>query len=344
MAEANGKALQATTKDPQKVVAYEAADGQRIELTAEIVKKYLVSGKPELITIQELVYFLNICKARRLNPLVKDCYLVKYDQSPAAIITSIDFYRKQARAQQDNKGWQKGLILWDEKEKQQLRTNGIMVPGYQLIGAWFKAKPAGWEVDFDLEVNLSGYIKKTRDGNPTQFWSKENQPSQIMKVAEAQGLRTVWPGLFQNIYEESEMPDPGQISSGVIDVGASADLNSAEILEQTWIAALPQGQDLTRLPDFLHITASKNKITVPELKRKLLADKKVADIVGRVFPAWCKMGNRAFSPEPPPPSPDEPEMAPGDCPNAPGTIYTKEFCDGQVCRLGCPTWPEAKKA
>lgn len=340
-------ALKQTTAE--KVVSYEAADGQRIDLTVDVVKKYLVNGKPELITVQELVYFLNICRARRLNPLTKDCYLVKYDNSPAAIITSIDFYRKQAKAQPDCKGWQKGVILWDDKANKEVRTNGIVPPGLKLIGAWFKAKPAGWEVDFDLEVNLNGYIKTTREGKPTQFWSEANQPSQIMKVAEAQGLRTIWPGLFQNIYEESEVSAPDDIvpMPAAIDVGASADRVGAEILEGQWKAAIPAGQDLRRLDEFLKITAEKNKITVDDLKRKLIETNKVADIVGRVYPAWVKMQQKQppAPPADPPPAEvakEQPKQQPSifsePCPNNPENSYEQAFCEGCPEYQGCPAW------
>lgn len=32
------------------------------------------------------------------------------------------------------------------------------------------------------------------------------------------------------------------------------------------------------------------------------------------------------------------KMAPGECPNDPGTTYTKEYCDGCAKRQGCPAW------
>jgi len=34
----------------------------------------------------------------------------------------------------------------------------------------------------------------------------------------------------------------------------------------------------------------------------------------------------------------EKEMAPLPCPNKPDTTYTKEHCDKQTCRKGCPVW------
>jgi hypothetical protein len=66
------------------VVKYQAADGQEVTLTAEMVRRFLVRGKPDMVSNQELVFFMNICRTRKLNPLVKDCHLIKYGNEPAA--------------------------------------------------------------------------------------------------------------------------------------------------------------------------------------------------------------------------------------------------------------------
>jgi phage recombination protein Bet len=191
-------------KEEKGVVKYESR-GQEVVLTAEIVRNFLVTGKKELVTDQEIVYFLGICKGRQLNPFLKDCYLIKYSQDPAAIVVSIDFYRSRARAAKDCVGWEAGVICMDKKTQTLRYSKGLVLPTEELVGGWFKARPEGWNVDFELEVNLDGYIKKTSSGEITKFWRKENQPSQIRKVVESQGLRTVWPDLFSGTYTAEEM-------------------------------------------------------------------------------------------------------------------------------------------
>ena len=54
------------------------------------------------------------------------------------------------------------------------------------------------------EVPVKRYIKKTREGKVTRFWSEDNQPEQIAKVAESQGLRAAWPDEFQGLYVDAE--------------------------------------------------------------------------------------------------------------------------------------------
>lgn len=188
-----------------KMVVYKARDGQEVQLTVDIVRNFLVTGRKELVSLQEFVYFMGICKSRGLNPFARDCYLIKYTESdPAAIVTSIDFYRSRARAQADCTGWEKGVICLNEQTGELRYSKGLVLPGEKLVGGWFRAKPKGWEVPFELEVNLEGYIKRTKDGKITQFWAPEKQATMIAKVAESQGLRALWPDEFRGTVTAGE--------------------------------------------------------------------------------------------------------------------------------------------
>ena len=197
----------------EKPVEYVTPAGEPIKLTMAMVRKYGVSGKSELVTDNELVYYMNLCKTRKLNPFIKDCYLVKYDTAPAAIITSIDYFRKNARRAKDCRGWKKGVIVID-KEGKIYKTAGLAPEDTKIIGGWFKAKPAGWDEAFELEVNLESYIKKRRDGTPTQFWTKEKQATMIAKVAEAQGLKSLWGENSSGMYTADEIPPPAEDTLG----------------------------------------------------------------------------------------------------------------------------------
>ncbi len=209
----------------KNVVTYEARDGQQVKLSFATIKKFLVHGHPEWVTDQELVFFMGVCKSRALNPFAKDCYLLKFSQGEgAAIITAIDYFRKRAKVQKDCKGWGAGIIV--ERNKEIVYSNGLMLDSDTLLGGWFEAQPEGWEKPYKKEVNLKGYIKKKKDGSVTKFWSKDNQPSQIAKVAESQGLRTVWPDEFQQLYTPEEIGE-GDMFKSTEDIAKSPseDLN-----------------------------------------------------------------------------------------------------------------------
>lgn len=194
------------------LVKYQSRDGQEISLSLDIVKRYLVQGNADAVTPQEIMYYMGICKARGLNPFKRDCYLIKYGAETAAIVTSIDYFRARARAQKDCQGWKRGIIVKTE-DGQIKDSHGLLLDNEELLGGFFESTPKGWTESFRLEVNLRGYIKTTKEGKITRFWQKENQPSQIAKVAESQGLRTLWPDEFQGIYTEGEIQsEPFDIS------------------------------------------------------------------------------------------------------------------------------------
>lgn len=248
MKESQEKAL--TTKKPWEVT-YKSASGIEIRLTPEIIKKYLIRGKSEFVTDQEMLFFMKICEARGLNPFIGDAYPIKYSSDPMAIVTSIDFFRKRARAQEDCKGWQKGIIV---QGKEGIKyTHGLILKGEELVGGWFEATPEGWKVPFKLEVNLAGYLryKKIYEGNKiigqelTRFWEPENQPTMIAKVAEAQGLRTLWPDQFQQLFAEEEIE--GKISNGAIDITPPQSFDE-----------LMKDKDVTMLDDYLNYILSFN--------------------------------------------------------------------------------------
>ena len=68
---------------------------EEVKLSPAIVKNYLVNGNGN-ITDQEINYFMHLCRARKLNPFVKEVYLIKYGTQPAAMVVSRDALEKRA--------------------------------------------------------------------------------------------------------------------------------------------------------------------------------------------------------------------------------------------------------
>ncbi len=239
----------------EKIVKYQARDGQEISLGFETIRAYLVSGKKELVTPQELMFFMGLCKSRGLNPFKKDAYLIKYSNDPAAIVTSIDFYRSRARAQKDCKGWKSGIIVQTEDGKLTERDGEIILDGEKLVGGWFEAQPDGWAFPMKHTVNLRPYIKKRSDGEITRFWGEDNQPSQIRKVAESQGLRRAWPDEFQQMFTEEEILSPAlDVGDGMAE--AEKEKEKQEAIEK-FNSSIPEGAP--HLDEFLKLTAQASR-------------------------------------------------------------------------------------
>ena len=62
-------------------------------LNAETVKNYLVSGNGA-VTDQEVLMFIELCKAQKLNPFIREAYLIKFGTSPANIVVGKDVFVK----------------------------------------------------------------------------------------------------------------------------------------------------------------------------------------------------------------------------------------------------------
>lgn len=323
-------ATQAT--DQQKVITYTSADGQEIKLSIDTIRKFLVQGHGEMVTLQEMAYFMAICQSRKLNPFIKDCYLIKYSASDAAaIVTSVDYFRKRARAMPDCKGWKSGIIV-KTADGNVRDTYGLLQDGETLLGGWFESRPEGWQDPFRLEVNLRGYLKKTNDGKITRFWAPENQPTMIQKVAESQGLRRLWPDEFQGIYSEDEIT-PEDRKQAVDIIGEEKPDLSAQVAE---FDKATEGK--ASMGKYIEVAAKHFKKSADEIKTEALKD-----LPGfmAAYDKWMKAQEKkqqaevAVSGQAPP----EDRVSPCDCPNNPGNKYTEKYCAGCPERKGCPAWP-----
>lgn len=76
------------SKGKELAVTYEV-DGNKVILTPSVVQKYIV-GTDSPITIQEFKFFSELCKARGLNPFLKEAYCIKYGNQPAQIVVGKD--------------------------------------------------------------------------------------------------------------------------------------------------------------------------------------------------------------------------------------------------------------
>ena len=78
--------IQAANKSALALAEFTLDGGQK--LTAETIKRYICPDATE----QEILYFLELCKAQKLNPFIRDAYLVKYGSQPAQIIVGKDVF------------------------------------------------------------------------------------------------------------------------------------------------------------------------------------------------------------------------------------------------------------
>ena len=99
----------AKAESKELTVIYEV-DGNEIKLTPSIVQNYIV-GSQSKITMPEFKFFTELCKARKLNPFLKEAYCIKYGSEPAAMVVGKDAILKRAILNQNYNGIESGIIV-----------------------------------------------------------------------------------------------------------------------------------------------------------------------------------------------------------------------------------------
>lgn len=185
------------------VVKYEV-DGQEIKLTPKIVQQYIV-GTNAAITLPEFKMFTELCKVRKLNPFLREAYLIKYsNKQPASIVVGKDAILKRAVLNEKYNGMESGIIVLTENGEEKERKGTFKLPTEILIGGWANVYRKDWEHPIYCSVSLAESIQKKGDGTPNSNWTKQ-PATMIEKVAKVRALREAFVEDLAGMYEAEEM-------------------------------------------------------------------------------------------------------------------------------------------
>jgi len=164
-------------------VAYSDEKGQEIKLTTDDVIKYISTD--ESVTEKEVVQFLNMCKYLKLNPFLKEIYLIKYKDSPATFVISYQTLLKRA---EENKNFQG----YETEVKGEIPNMSATATVYR--------KDRSYPVK--ITVNYSEAVKtvmdrQTKELRPTNMW-KSMPEWMLRKVALARALKEAFPSAVGN--------------------------------------------------------------------------------------------------------------------------------------------------
>ena len=190
-------------KDKQTMIFKVGND--QVKLNPGIVRKYLVNGQGS-VTDQEIVYFMHLCKSRQLNPFIKEAYLIKYGQEPATMVVARDALEKRAIKNVQYNGKKVGIYVMNKDTNELIKRNGTIYLKdiEELVGAWCTVYRKDWENPVHIEVNLTEYIGRKKDGTINANWT--NKPvTMITKVAKAQALREAFIEELEGMYEQEEV-------------------------------------------------------------------------------------------------------------------------------------------
>lgn len=166
---------------------------------------------------EEFNYFMSLGITMQANPFLREIWAVKYGNNPAQIFLGRDFYRRKAQEQSSYQNHAAESIYSNDTFSYK---NGIVEHEYNLadrgalLGAYCLVWKKGFDIPYYQRVSFAEY-------NLNQsLWTKKPE-TMIKKVAEAQGLRGAFQGVFSGTYDESEqwaeahvvesppMPEPG---------------------------------------------------------------------------------------------------------------------------------------
>ncbi|WP_315521875.1 phage recombination protein Bet [Leptotrichia wadei] len=224
-------------KNDDKVMNFKVGN-DNVQLSINLVKRYLSGDNPN-VTESEIIYFMKLCKARGLNPYIRDAYLIKYGNQPAAIIVAKDAVEKRAIQNPKYDGKEVGIYVENKETGELIKREGSILRKNkeELVGAWCTVYRKDWKYPITKEVNFDEYIQKKKDGTPNTNWEKR-PVTMITKVAIVQALREAFIEELSGMYEAEEMGvNESELDNTPIQVDENetydkSDIDDAEIVEE----------------------------------------------------------------------------------------------------------------
>lgn len=188
-------------------VVYEA-NGEQIRLTPSIVQQYIV-GDSGTITLQEFKFFTELCKARKLNPFLKEAYCIKFGNQPAQIVVGKDAILKRAIIHPDYDGMESGIIVMNTASGEIIERKGTfyLKNSEQLVGGWAKVYRKNWKYPTYCSVSFDEVANRKKDGSLNSNWAGKGA-TMVEKVAKVRALRETFIEDLSGMYDADEMNTP----------------------------------------------------------------------------------------------------------------------------------------
>lgn len=177
--------------------------GEKIILTPQTVRDYLVSGDKERVSIQEIVMFINLCRYAGLNPWLKEAYCIKYGNEPATMVVGKEAFMKRAESAPGYDGIDAGIIV-TTGDAITYRKGTLKLSGEEILGGYAEVYRKDRSHPYRIEVSFEEYAGRKKDGSLNSQWSKK-PATMIRKVALVQALREAFPDNFSGLYSEEEV-------------------------------------------------------------------------------------------------------------------------------------------
>ena len=227
----NKEKLSEEVLEQKMTITYEA-DGNEVKLSPKIVQQYLVNGDAK-ITLPEFKLFTELCKVRKLNPFLKEAYIIKYSpKTPASIVVGKDAILKRAVLNPKYNGMKSGIYVTKEDGELVKRNGTFYLPNETLVGGWAEVFRKDWDNSIEASVSLEESAQKKSDGTLNSNWQKQ-PATMIEKVAKVRALRETFVEDLGGMYDADEMdvelPEV-PVEEKIVQVD---EVEDAEIVEET---------------------------------------------------------------------------------------------------------------
>lgn len=226
----------------EQMVKYETDTGD-ITLTGQLVRDVIAGNRN--VTDREVMGFMALCKAHRLNPFIKEAHLIKYGDNPATMVVGKDVFTKRAARNPRFRGYQAGLTIVTPDNRLVRREGSMTLQGEVIAGGWCRVFIEGYEQPMFDEVSFAEYAGKKRDGSLNQQWASK-PGTMCRKVAVVHALREAFPDDFQGLYDSAEMgvePPREERAEPGYEVPEEG-YDPEDLADEEWDGSAPQGVEM----------------------------------------------------------------------------------------------------
>ena len=193
------------TQGNKEVAVIYDVDGEQIKLTPKIVQEYIV-GTDAQITMPEFKMFTSLCKARKLNPFLKEAYCIKYGKQPAQIVVGKDAVLKRAILNSNFDGIESGVIVQRIETGEVIERKGTFYikAEEKLVGGWARVYRKNWTHPTYCSVSFDEVAQTKSDGSLNSNWTGKGA-TMVEKVAKVRALRETFVEELGGMYEAEEI-------------------------------------------------------------------------------------------------------------------------------------------
>lgn len=223
----------ANAQKAEIAVVYEV-NGEQIKLTPKIVQDYIV-GDSGMITLPEFKFFTELCKARKLNPFLKEAYCIKFGNQPAQIVVGKDAILKRAIIHPDYDGMESGVIVQNNETKEVTERKGTfyLKDSEQLVGGWAKVYRKNWKYPTYSSVSFDEVANRKKDGTLNSNWQGKGA-TMVEKVAKVRALRETFIEDLSGMYEAEEMNVPAAEAPSEPEIIVQAEPAAEQVVDVTF--------------------------------------------------------------------------------------------------------------